>query len=454
MSVMIAGVSSGSGKTTLTIGLMRALTNRGVSVAAFKSGPDYIDPMFHRLATKGSAYNLPTWMVEKDALKRIFSMGCTGKDIGIVEGVMGYYDGHDIRGIEGSSAKLAEVLDLNVIIVMDGSSMALTAAAIVNGLKTFYEPTQIKGVIFNRVKSSKHYALLKEAVEHHTDIRCYGYIEPDDALSFESRHLGLVQVSEENKSEEKIEHIARHIEKTVDIEGILKLHHYKGLYAVDEEINTRYDNEVHSMKTWLKEQGGLKLGIARDHAFSFYYEENLKLLEEIGVECVPFSPLSDHKLPDAIEGLYLGGGYPEIFADKLQSNTDMRNQILSAAQNGLPMYAECGGLMYLMRQIEQLDGSSHEMVGVFDGTAVMTRRLQRFGHVEATLYNGIKYRGHEFHHSIIKNCSEPTQIEVQKNADQWKCGYYQNNVLATYVHNHFYSNLEFVRFLLAFYLKT
>lgn len=454
MSVMIAGVSSGSGKTTLTIGLMRALTDRGVSVAAFKSGPDYIDPMFHRLATKGSAYNLPTWMVEEDALKRIYSMGCFGKDIGIVEGVMGYYDGHGVHDIEGSSAKLAEVLDLNVIIVMDGSSMALTAAAIINGLKTFYEPTQIKGVIFNRIKSANHYALLKEAVEFHTEIRCYGYIEPDEALSFESRHLGLVQVFEEKRSEEKIAHIARHIEKTVDIEGLLNLHHHKERYTVDEKINSRYDNEVHAMKTWLMERGGLKLGIARDYAFSFYYEENIKLLEAIGVDCVPFSPLADHKLPDGIEGLYLGGGYPEVFADKLESNTDMRNHILLAAQSGLPMYAECGGLMYLMRQIEQLDGTCHEMVGVFDGTAVMTQKLQRFGHVEATLVNGINYRGHEFHHSIIKNCNEPLQINVQKNTDQWKCGYSQFNVLATYVHNHFYSNLEFVRFLLEFYLKT
>ena len=453
MGIMIAGVSSGSGKTTLTIGLMRALTDQGVLVAAFKSGPDYIDPMFHRLATKGRAFNLPTWMVDEDALKRIYSLGSRGKDIGIVEGVMGYFDGHDIHGIEGSSAKLAEVLNLDVIIVMDGSSMALTAAAILKGLMTFQEPSRICGIIFNRVKSSKHYALLKAAVEQHLNIKCYGYIEPDESLSFESRHLGLVQVFEEDKSEEKIAKIARHIEKTVDIEALLELNSNKKSQMVDEKINSRYDEKVRELKQKVQSGGGIKLGIARDHAFSFYYEENLELLEQIGVTCVPFSPIEDSKLPEGIDGLYIGGGYPEVFSEKLQSNVGMRRDLLSWAKKGLPIYAECGGLMYLMRQIEQLDGICYDMVGVFEGTAVMTQKLQRFGHVEATLFNGIKYRGHEFHHSVIKDNLEPTEINVEKHSEQWPCGYSKYNVLATYVHNHFYSNMEFLHFLVRFYLK-
>lgn len=447
MGIMIAGISSGAGKTTCTIGLMRAFAERGYKVGAFKAGPDYIDPMFHKMAIREASYNLPAWMVDDHTLKYLYNKRSMGKDICIVEGVMGYFDGHDTTSILGSSAHLAETLNLDVIIVMDGSSMALTAAAIVEGLLRFHEPTRIKGIIFNRIKSENHYSILKTAVESHTGIKCYGYMKPSIDVELESRHLGLVQAMEDGNAEGKIQKMAKLVEQTVLLDEIYE----DFAYAVDQSLEPMYDVKVSSLSQKVNQLGRFSIGVALDDAFSFYYEENLKLLEEIGLVLKPFSPLYDSRLPDGIDALYIGGGYPEVFAKALSDNSEMRLAILSAAKEGLPIYAECGGLMYLMSEIVDIEGHSFEMVAHFSGRAIMTDKLQRFGHVEATLPNGLIYKGHEFHHSTIENESSNCLISVTNKRNKWSCGYHKNNVIGTYVHNHFYSNLDFVEFLINFF---
>lgn len=448
---MIAGVSSGSGKTTLTLGIMRALKNRGISVAPFKAGPDYIDPMFHRMASGRPSTNLAGWLLDEVDLKSLYQQRRSEAQVNVVEGVMGYFDGHHTETITGSSAALASILNIGVIIVFDASSMALTAAAIISGLATFHLPTQIRGVIFNQVKSEGHYLLLKSAVEQHTGIKCYGYLKPEATVVMESRHLGLIQAAEDQAIEEKIEKMANMVEETVDLDGLLMATQFD---AVDYYDDMTYDG-YGTHWTWNLNaiNPPMRIAIAMDEAFSFYYDENLALLERAGLQLVPFSPLRDSKLPDDITGVYLGGGYPEVFAEALSDNVAMRDALKTAAHEGLPIYAECGGLMYLMSAIEGRDGEAHDMVGIFDGIALMTDRLQHFGHVTATFQNQLTYRGHEFHHSIVRGCSAPTALSVSKGKASWECGYSYKNVLATYVHAHFYASQEWLNYLINFWMR-
>ncbi len=467
MGLIIAGISSGSGKTTFTIGLMRALKNRRLNVGAFKAGPDYIDPMFHRMAIEGPSYNLPTWMLPDVTLSQLYEKRSKAADISVVEGVMGYFDGHSFETTLGSTAHLAEVLGQGVVLIMDASSMALTAAAIIKGLVDFQSPSQIRGVVFNKIKSDSHYALLKNSVETHTDIKCYGYLKPCDAVQLESRHLGLIQAGEYDDIEQKIEKMAQLVEETVDVERLIadfrnsktSMTFQNGQQTITQ--NTINADVVSRLKEKIQVEGGLTVGVALDKAFSFYYDENLATLLEIGVSLVPFSPIEDTELPEGLDALYLGGGYPEVFAEKLSLNRGMRESILNKSRAGLPIYAECGGLMYLMSELVTSDGLRTEMVGVFHGVAHMTDRLQHFGHVEAKIeahklfgdmeVKDVFYRGHEFHHSVIEMIEPFCAIEVAKNKESWQCGYIENNTLATYVHNHFYSNLEFLEMLIHFF---
>ena len=472
MGLIIAGISSGSGKTTFTIGLMRAFKNRGLKVGAFKAGPDYIDPMFHRLAINQPSYNLPAWMLSDASLRFLYDKRSKDNTISVVEGVMGYYDGHSFESVLGSTAHLASTLNLGVILIMDASSMALTAAAIVKGLMDFQSPTKIRGIVFNRIKSQGHYELLKNSVEMHTDIKCYGYLKPCDSINLESRHLGLVQANEMVDIEYKIEKMAELVESTVEVQNIIKdfsnevdlthLIQYDKEERVSMDVKNR--STLDNIRRKIAHEGGLVIGVAMDKAFSFYYDENLATLMDVGATLLPFSPINDEALPEGIHALYLGGGYPEVFHDELSKNNQMREDIKLKSQSGMPIYAECGGLMYLMSQIESIDGQSTEMVGVFTGVAKMTEALQHFGHVEAKLNLGILfgksygrevyYRGHEFHHSVIIMEETSYCIEVAKNQRTWQCGYLKDNTLATYVHNHFYSNLEFLEVLIHFFYQN
>ncbi|RBP41554.1 cobyrinate a,c-diamide synthase [Garciella nitratireducens] len=441
--VMIAATSSGVGKTTLSLGLMAAFEKRGLKVQPFKVGPDYIDPEFHKLVTQKPSYNLDSWMLEEDILKFLFYKNMDHKDIAIIEGVMGLYDGIGAeRQACGSSAQISKILEIPVILVIDGSSMSSSAAAIVLGYQLYDPKVKIQGIIINKVSGQAHYDLLKEAIERDTHIKCLGYLPKDLNLSLNSRHLGLVPVEEIKNFKEKIDRLVIYIEKYIDLEEILKLSQWKTSF-----VEIRRDDKT----SYIKYAQGLRLGILKDKAFHFYYQDNIDLLRDIGVELKWISPLKEKKLPKDLDGLYLGGGFPEIFAKELEENQSFRESVYHDLESGLPAYGECGGLMYLTQKIQDLEGKDYEMVGFFPTKSIMTKRLQHFGYVEVETQNGLKIKAHEFHHSkIVENkylsyCYQVRKKRKGKIIKEWKCGITKKNVLAAYPHIHFYSNIEFLK---------
>jgi cobyrinic acid a,c-diamide synthase len=439
---MLAGTSSDVGKTTVVLGIMRALRNRKLKVQGYKAGPDYIDTAFHTFATGVPSRNLDTWMLESDVIKDLIGKHSKEADIAIMEGVMGMYDGADVKTLEGSSAHLAKMTKTPVILVINGAGVAASAAAMVLGFKMFDTDVDIKGVIVNKVSGEYHYNLIKEAIEHHVHIPCVGYLTKNENISLKSRHLGLIPSIEVDELDDKINEVASMIEATCDLDLLMEIASSAQLY------------DVPKVKTVNKT---LRIGLPLDSAFNFYYQDNLDLLEEMGCELVKFSPLNDKTLPPSLDGLYIGGGFPEIFAKELSENHSMLTSIKESIKKGLPTYAECGGLMYLTSYIKKLDGESFDMVGIFDNGSEMTKKLQRFGYVkvvqnsDTTIGNkGLEFKGHEFHRSIVvEKPYDLTDIQsydikkAKKLQDlTWHCGYMKYNCLGGYPHIHFYSNKE------------
>jgi len=442
MRILLAGTSSDVGKTTVVLGLMRALRNRGLKVQGYKAGPDYIDTAFHTFATDVSSRNLDTWMLEEDVIKSLVGKHSKNADIAIMEGVMGMYDGADVKSLEGSSAHLAKMTGTPVILVINGGGVAASAAAMVLGFKMFDPDVQVKGVIVNKVSGEHHYNLIKEAIEHHVGITCLGYLKKNENISLKSRHLGLIPSVEVKALDDKINEVANMIEETCDIEGIMSV------AESAQPFEYTGNNEAEKQ---------LKIGVPLDHAFNFYYQDNIDLLEQMGCEIIHFSPISDEKVPDNIDGLYIGGGFPEVFAKDLSDNLSMKQSIKHLIERGLPTYAECGGLMYLTSYITNLKNESFEMVGVFENGSKMTERLQRFGYVEVSTNRptplgkeGLEFKAHEFHRSVV--LTEPNQLDHLMSYDikkakklpvkTWQCGYMKYNCLGAYPHIHFYSNQD------------
>ena len=448
-ALVIGGASSGSGKTTFSIGLMNALSKRGFEVAPFKVGPDYIDPMFHRHVTGVSSYNLPVWMVKDEDIQFLYHNRFKTQNFAVIEGVMGYYDGKFTTGFEGSTAHVAELLQVPAIIIFDASSMSLSAAAIVHGFSTFKENSMIKGVVLNNVASDMHYQLLKTGIENFTNVKCYGYLKRDSKIALGSRHLGLLQAEEIEDLDQKIEYITEQIEATIDLEGIIAdfvVTAFDDFSKFDENLL-----KLKLLKDKVLEIGGLNIGIAQDKAFSFYYDENIETLKEIGVNLIPFSPLQDDFIPEC-DGVYIGGGYPEIFSKEISDNQRFLADLNAKLSRGLPCYAECGGLMFLTNSIEFND-VVYPMVGFFNAKSKMTSKLQRFGMTEVLLENflgyDISFRAHEFHKSKIDDLDPLVKkYKVSKGSMTWKCGYQNQNTLATYSHHHFYSNINFLELLI------
>lgn len=438
--LIIAAPASGTGKTSIALGLMRAFRNRGMAVQPFKAGPDYIDTAFHSQACSRPSRNLDLWMLEPSVLKSLFSRNAYGADICVIEGVMGLYDGLGHHFDNGSSAHLSRMLDTPVVMVIDGRGVSTSAAALVKGFKELDPRVNLAGVIINRASGEKHYRLLQDAVEGMTGVRCYGYVENISSISLESRHLGLIPSVETEDLEGKLEHLAKALSKTVDIEGLLEI------AGNSSEIETKPLSATENL-------GPVRIGIARDEAFNFYYEDNLDIMRDLGVEWVPFSPVNDGAIPENLGGIYIGGGFPEVFADRLSANRSMLYSIQKAAKAGMPIFAECGGFMYLMDSIKDFDGRNYPMCGVLKGTAVMTKRLQRFGYVSVELEAdslfgpaGTLLKGHEFHRSLRENadmtCTPAYKVTKGSNpADSWACGVNVDNVLAAYAHIHWGSNL-------------
>ncbi|PKL15116.1 MAG: cobyrinate a,c-diamide synthase [Spirochaetae bacterium HGW-Spirochaetae-5] len=435
--IIIAGINSGAGKTTVSAALMKVFTDRGLKVAPFKTGPDYIDPKFHEFITGADSHNLDSWMLDEDTVRHIFYKNSGTADIAVIEGVMGLFDGCG-SGDSGSTAHISRITGSPVILVADAKGMSRSIAAAINGYCKFDPSINIKGVILNRVSGERHYSLLKKIIDENCDVKCFGYLPADEGIILESRHLGLIPAEELLGLDDKIRRMAELAESTIDIGGILEA-------AVDDYSS----HVVHELPEDIKGSGsGLKIAVAMDRAFSFYYRENLLLIKESGIELVYFSPMEDKTLPDGIDGVYLGGGYPEVFAKELSANTAMLDNMRTKCTNGMPVYAECGGLIYLTSGITGHDGVFYPMADFFKCRSVMTKRLQRFGYVNIQ-FDGIEVKGHEFHHSIIVECDEHSVFKYivtkESTGDSWNCGLKKQNVLAGYPHIHFYSNFDFFR---------
>ena len=428
--VVIAATQSSSGKTTVVTGILRALKNKGMKVQPFKVGPDYIDPSYHGMAAGRAGHNLDTWLVDESRINDLFASEAENADIAVIEGVMGLYDGGK-NGIS-STAQLAKKLQAPVILVINVQSMGDSAAAIALGFKLYDEEVNLAGVILNRLGSPTHKMLIEEAMAR-INVPVFGAVYRDDSVHMPERHLGLTP-AQENNAKEIIEIISAKIAKEVYLDEIIKLACAAPPLEVQEnkQSNTAKD---------------IVIAVAKDKAFSFYYPASLKQLSDCGAKIEFFSPLEDETIPSA-SALIFGGGFPEIFADKLAANKSMLTSIRRANENKMPIYAECGGYMYLMQGIFDFDGNFHAMAGIIPATAKMNKKLQTVGYVKAkNLHDnilgekGCVYHGHEFHFSTQSEEAQdfPWAFEFVKmrNNAEYKAGYAKDNILGSYLHLHF-----------------
>lgn len=397
--IVIAGTQSGVGKTTVTAGLIAALRQRSLAVQPFKAGPDYIDPTYHTLAADRSCRNLDPWMVSPDRVRALFVRAAREADIAIVEGVMGLYDGFEYEDEAGSTAQLAKLLGVPVILVLDTSQMARSAGALALGYQRFDAELSVAGFIANRVAGESHGQGVATAIRRATGLPVLGWLPRDPALEIPERHLGLVPTAEPGRWRTFIEAAADHIARHLDLDRLLTIAENTSVVSVTDPLagvrDSRPSSTVHRPI----------IAVARDEAFSFTYENNLDLLRAAGAEIVFFSPLRDAALPPDTAGVILSGGFPELYASQLASNKGMRDALRKAHQQNMPIYAECGGLMYLTESITDLDGREHPMVGLLPGRSVMAGqltmgyRLAQAAGDSWLLAAGETVRGHEFHYS-------------------------------------------------------
>lgn len=436
--ILIGATHSGAGKTTVTLGVMHALVQRGLTVQPYKVGPDYIDTGWHKIATGRASCNLDAFMVSDVNLKYLFDLYARHADINIIEGVMGLYDGYGTDPSYCSSAGLAKDLTCPIVLVVDGKAVSTSIAATVLGFQTFQKNIPIVGVIINRVNTDSHYQLLKQAIESYCGLPVLGRLPNQPELKLPERHLGLMPTEEMANMQNYWLQLADNIEKYIELDRLIALSESPRLITTPPILPCA------------QQYKGLTLALAEDEAFHFYYQANLDLLSLLGIQLITFSPLHDKELPKA-DLVYIGGGFPEIFAEQLAVNQTMRHSILKAHQQGTPIYAECGGLMYLGERLKTLEGQYYDMVGILAGQSVMSKGLKRFGYCEArALTNtllaaeGEILRGHEFHHSEFET-TLPCAFDLYKSRDSkliktWQGGYQVGNTLASYLHVHFYQN--------------
>lgn len=447
--LLIAGSRSGVGKTTISLGIMRALKKRGFNVQPFKVGPDYIDPGFHTLMCENHSYNLDSYFLGKKGVKNTFLKNSAEADISIIEGVMGLYDGKGEKS-ESSSAEIAKIIEAPVILIIDAGKLAQSAAAVVYGYKNYDPDLNLKGVIINNISSHRHYELLKKAIESdRVGVEVLGYLSRNMDIELPERHLGLVPASESSGFISYAEKLSSIIEKYIDLEKIKDLASSAKELDQEEFSSGQYMSPV---KSFISEEfknkvleNKVKIGVAYDQAFNFYYQSNLEILQEAGAEIIYFSPISDKSLAD-VDFVYLGGGFPESFLEELSENTDFKEDFISKVDSGLPLYAECGGLMYLSRDIKNFDGKRYDMCSVLPVEVEMTDKLQEMGYreIESIKNNilfkkGEKARGHVFHYSKLSGSIH--ELELNYSFHNSRGGYGINdNVLASYLHLHFASN--------------
>lgn len=480
--VVIAGTNSGVGKTTIVAGMLRYLRDAGHGVQAFKVGPDYIDPGFHKEASGRDCYNLDTWLVPAEKLNDYFVKAAAGADLSIIEGVMGLYDGG--RDGVSSTAEIAKSLKAPVVLVIDCKAMGESAAAIAKGFRDYDSDLDFRGVILNRIGSANHELMIRSALER-LQISVLGVIHRDERMKSPERHLGLTPVTELDV-EDTLKVISQCMSESLDFESLLKI----AKSAPDLQGSAGLIHDVLDRA----ESTAVKIGVAFDEAFSFYYPASLEALEAQGAELVYFSPLRDKTLPN-VDALLFGGGFPEMFLQDLSANMSMREAIHKAADSGMPIYAECGGLMYLTAQVVDFEKQALPMVGLIPARCAMQDKLQRVGYVEATalqdnvlMPKGERLRGHEFHFSTMEvldalekvldaseevfDVPEGAEFEQQANSagtlrnvqasedsefpwafqfeggrkrETYIGGYCKGNILASYLHINFAGNDEAVK---------
>jgi cobyrinic acid a,c-diamide synthase len=431
-AIVVAGTTSGVGKTTIATGLMGVLVKRGLKVQPFKAGPDYIDPSYHTWVTGEPSRNLDTWLLPHNAVTELFSRAMVGKDIAVIEGVMGLYDGRSSLNEEGSTAELANLLGIPVLLIIDSGNGARSLAAMVAGYQSFDPSLRLGGVILNGIGSDTHLRLCQEAIEHYTGIPVLGYMPRRDNLSLPERHLGLIPTVEEPASKEFLKLLMSQCEATLNIPHIVRLSEQT---MIPEPKPMLFPSDRKPAVT--------KIAVAKDKAFSFYYQDSLDLLEAWGAELAPFSPLQDNNLPQDTSGLYIGGGFPELYAEGLADNKPMKQAIKSAARQGMPIYAECGGLMYLGKSIGDLEGNEYSMVGAIPISSRIDsprlslgyRTVQTLGD-GPILRQGEIVRGHEFHWSIPKSSADNANAYHILEKGDTREGYHKRKLLASYIHLH------------------
>ncbi len=449
--MIIAGVTSGCGKTTITTAIVAALRARGLRVKPFKAGPDYIDPSYHTMAAGVPSRNLDTWLVPPESLKELLARSTADADIAVIEGVMGLYDGR-ADGDEGSTAHLAKVLDTPVVLVLDVTRTSRTAAALTLGCQRFDPAVRLAGVILNGVASEHHLAWTAGPIEEATGLPVLGYLPRRAEFKFPERHLGLVPTTEGALGQDLVRELAKQATETIDLDRLVSIARAAGPLAQATSPGL-FPRTPQPCRT--------RVALAMDEAFTFYYQDNLDLLQAWGAELVPFSPLHDHQLPEGVAGVYVGGGFPELYAAQLSANQSMLQSLREAVAAGMLIYAECGGLMYLCEGIVDFEGRHHPMAGIVPGWSVLDRPRLSIGYRVATavrdsflLKAGEQVRGHEFHWSQLREgpsldyvayeleSSSPTRQTASLRRLE---GYARENVLASYVHIHFGSDPRLAR---------
>jgi len=453
--LVVAGVSSGVGKTTVVVALARALRARGLRPALFKCGPDYLDPTYHARAAGTASQNLDGWMMGRDAVVATFAHAAAGADVAIIEGMMGLYDGASATSDAGSTAEIAKWLDAPVVLVVDAGAMARSIAAVALGFTSFDPAVRVAAVVANRVGGRGHLDLLRSAQRSPPIL---GGFPRDTEHAFPERHLGLRTADQATLPDALLDYWGAAAAEWFALDALIDVARSAPPLAAP----------AGTAPAAAASPPACRIGIARDAAFHFYYADNLRRLEALGAEIVPFSPIADTALPD-VDGLYIGGGYPEVAARELAANAPMREAVKAFAQSGGPIYAECGGLMYLSNAIVAADGSRHPMVGVIPADACMRPALQSIGYVEVEVTApsilgeaGTRFRGHQFRYSELAPAPDGSvdriyAVRGRRAKENEREGYRVKNVVASYVHAHWASNakvpLELVRACQAFRKK-
>ncbi len=424
--LVLAGTNSGCGKTTVTCAVLQSLVRRGLRVGAAKCGPDYIDPMFHSRVIGAKSSNLDPFFFDRDTIRYLLSHNGEGCDVTVIEGVMGYYDGLGLTSTRASTYEAARETESPVVLVVNAQGAALSVVAAVQGFLDFAPDNNVQGVILNGCSAMSYGALARE-LESRLGVRACGYLPRLPECALESRHLGLVTADEVEDLREKLRQLAEAAEKTLELDALLEIAHNAPVLDFTPPV--------------LPEKGApVRIGVARDRAFCFYYEDSLDLLRQLGAELVPFSPLTDEQLPNGVQGLYLGGGYPELYATQLEENHALRRQIRDAVHTGMPCIAECGGFMYLTQAI-----AGRAMVGALPGDCFDTGKLTRFGYITATAREdnllcraGEQVPMHEFHRWDTPQPGDAFGAK-KPSGRQWRCAYATDTLYAGFPHFHFYA---------------